>query len=601
MAHLGAELIAAFQQNPEKPALICADTGALSRGEVMDAMAWLTAQIAEAGVPKLSRIAIIAPKSRHAVISFLACLQGYVAAPLNPGYTRDEFLFYLKDLNPSLVILGEQVSPDALSAVEDQALPKVMLDDHTPMPSSEGICEVEHFKPSAPALILHSSGTTGRPKMIELSQANLEASARNIAHSLHLTADDRCLSVMPLFHIHGLMANVCATLLSGGAVVVKDQFTPADFVHNLALHRPTWYSAVPTIHIALINHIDATNAPVEHHLRFVRSSSAALPTAIITRLERCFDVPVIEAYGMTEASHQIATNPLPPGTRRPGTVGLAAGTRIEVHDDAGQPVKAGEVGNVVIQGDGVTAGYVENPMANRDAFKGAFFWTGDLGRLGEDGFLTLTGRRKEIVNRGGQKISSVEIDDALLAIEGVADAVAFGRVHPSLGEDLVAAVVLQPDAAIDGQDIRARLFETLIDYKVPSQIAVVDSIPVGATGKRQRLNMWKALSAAFETPSRAPTNAVEHIVCEFTAEVLNVHVVGPDDNFFNLGGNSILGLQLAATLGDLMGCHVPSTALFRYPTPAVLSDYIQGLLSPQDLARLEDAVAKLADIDTPVS
>ncbi|WP_278921090.1 non-ribosomal peptide synthetase [Pseudophaeobacter profundi] len=610
MIHFGAQLRAGLMRRADLPALICNDLGPLSGTTCLAAMDQVRAGLAAAGLPAGSRIAIIAPQPRHAALAFVACLQSHVAAPLNPDYTRDEFLFYLKDLQPGLVLLGAGATAAAEAAVASCGLPSLRLGDEvfqaapqvTAAQKVSQIGAVGGNLPAlsaadAPGLILHTSGTTARPKMVALSQENLASSSANIAESLRLNDEDISLCAMPLFHIHGLMACLGAALVAGGAVVLAGRFQPERFVDCLLRHGPTWFSAVPTLHLALMHHLDQRAAPMDHALRFIRSSSAPLPPSVIARLEGYFEAPVIEAYGMTEASHQIASNPLPPAVRKPGTVGQAFGTSVAILDDQGTACAAGVVGNVVITGAGVTPGYVENPSANLEAFQPTGFWTGDLGALDEDGYLRLTGRCKEIVNRGGQKISPREIDEALIAIPGITDAVAFAQPHASLGEDLLAAVCLAPGTDLTGEAIRLRLFERLVDYKVPSQIAVVDAIPVGATGKRQRLQMWSALQGHFSAPMRAPVTPVEIILCEFTAEILGQERIGLDDNFFNLGGNSILGVELSVTLGDLLGCYIPPTVIFRHPTPAGLSAFVLGRLSDQDLAQLDQVVRSLAEVD----
>lgn len=593
---------AGLLQRMDQPALICDEMGPLTGGRCLAALDQVILRIGATGCAPAAPVAIIAPLARHATLGFLACLHAHVAAPLNPDYTTEEFLFYLKDLKPGLVLLGEGASAAAHAAVAAAGLASLTLDDALFQSPPPGHDLPAMSEPGAAGLILHTSGTTARPKMVQLSQQNLAISCGNIAQSLELSDQDTSLCAMPLFHIHGLMACLGAALVSGGRVVLGGKFQPERFVDHLVRHKATWFSAVPTMHLVLIQHLEKRSAPLSHRLRFMRSSSASLPASVIARLERCLGVPVIEAYGMTEASHQIASNPLPPGTRKPGTVGLARGTSIAILDDAGQPLAAGTVGNVVIQGGGVTPGYLENPQANGEAFQQGGFWTGDLGQLDDEGYLTLTGRRKELVNRGGQKISPREIDEALLEIDGITDAVVFAQPHQSLGEDLVAAVCLGDDADLIPEAIRTQLFARLIDYKVPSQIAVVDAIPVGATGKRQRLQMWQALQPHFTSGFRAPCSAVEIILCEFTAEVLNLERMGLDDNFFNCGGNSILGVQLSVTLGELLGCYIPPTVIFRHPTPGGLSDYVLGLLSEQEIAQLEQVLSGLAapDADAPM-
>ncbi|MEP2715158.1 non-ribosomal peptide synthetase [Pseudophaeobacter sp.] len=597
MIHFGAQLRAGLAQQSDRAALICAETGVLTGSTCLAAVDQVIAGIAEAGTAPGARIAIIAPLAHQATIGFLAALHCHVAAPLNPDYTTDEFLFYLNDLKPGLVLIGAGASAAAQAALEVGGFASLQLDDEMFQRRADPSPLPPPSQPDAPGLILHTSGTTARPKMVELTQTNLASSSTNIAKTLALGPQDVSLCAMPLFHIHGLMASLGAALVAGGAVVLAGKFQPQRFVECLEQFAPTWYSAVPTIHLALIHHLEQQPTPVTHHLRMIRSSSAPLPPSVISRLEAYFAAPVIEAYGMTEASHQIASNPLPPRERKPGTVGRAAGTQIWILGEAGEERPIGETGNVVIAGESITPGYVENPEANREAFQKGGFWTGDLGMLDTEGYLTLTGRRKEIVNRGGQKISPREIDEALLEIDGVTDAVAFAQPHPSLGEDLVAAVCLASGSTLTSDHLRAQLFDHLIDYKVPSQIAIVEAIPVGATGKRQRLQMSQALQGHFYTPYRAPGSAVEIILCEFTAEVLDLEQIGLDDNFFNCGGNSILGVQLSVTLGELLGCYIPPTVIFRHPTAASLSSYVLGLLSEEDLAQLEQAVAALSDAD----
>lgn len=591
MTHFGRQLFTVLEHQPEKDALICTEIGVLSRASCLNAVNQVIASISAAGVAANARIVIIAPSARHMTFGFLACLKGHVAAPLNPAYTFEEFLFYLRDLKPELVLLGSGSSAEAHAAVKQCGIAELTIDDDifqnrvNPLPNSL------YSNNTFPALILHTSGTTARPKMVELTQENLAASCANIGQSLRLTDQDISLCTMPLFHIHGLMANLCAALLAGGAVVIAGKFSAQQFVVTLEQHRPTWYSAVPTHHLALINYLEARDTPVQHHLRFIRSSSASLPPSVITRLERYFAVPVIEAYGMTEATHQIASNPLPPEKRKPSTVGLARGTNIRILDSSGQCLPAGSTGNIAIQGKGITPGYVENPLANAEAFQNGFFATGDLGFLDSEGYLTLTGRSKEILNRAGLKISPREIDEALLDIEGVADAVAFAQPHRSLGEDIVAAVCLTPGANLSPEDIRGRLFERLADFKVPSQIVIVEELPVGATGKRQRLQMWDALKPHFAAAYRAPTTAVETMISELFAEALNMQTIGLDENFFNCGGDSILGLDVTALLGEHLDCNIAPTLLFRHPTPGKLSGYVCAQFSPGDLKRLEAEVA----------
>ncbi|MEM8789937.1 MAG: AMP-binding protein, partial [Pseudomonadota bacterium] len=312
--------------------------------------------------------------------------------------------------------------------------------------------------------------------------------------TLNLSTADRCLNVMPLFHIHGLIAAVLSSLAAGATITCTPGFDALKFLGWLRDIRPTWYTAVPTMHQAILaraaRNADAVAAA---DLRFIRSSSAALPTPVLTALEQTFDCPVIEAYGMTEAAHQMASNQLPPGLRKPGTVGAAAGPEIGIMAEDGGLLPQGDLGEVVIRGANVTPGYRNNPKANAENFTDGWFRTGDQGRLDADGFLTITGRLKEIINRGGEKISPREVDDVLMEHPAVAQAVTFSVPHEKLGEDVAAAIVLAEGAAAEPAELRAFAAQTLAGFKVPRKVLILDEIPKGPTGKLQRIGLAEKL------------------------------------------------------------------------------------------------------------
>jgi acyl-CoA synthetase (AMP-forming)/AMP-acid ligase II len=341
------------------------------------------------------------------------------------------------------------------------------------------------------ALILHTSGSTGRPKRVPLSHANLSISASNVARTYALSPDDVSLCVMPLFHVHGLVASTLATLSTGGTVVVPSKFSPLSFWRVARDHGVTWYSAVPTLHQLLLARVDTSSGtPVRpagtEKLRFIRSCSASLPPQVMHDLESAFGAPVLEAYGMTEAAHQMASNPLPPGDRKPGSVGPGTGVGISIMDAQGHHAAKGERGEVVIKGPNVITGYESNPEANATSFVDGWFRTGDQGFLDDAGYLTLGGRLKELINRGGEKISPREIDEVLLAHPGVAEAVCFGVPHASWGEEVEAAVVLREGAATSEVELMSYCKERLADFKRPKKIHLTTAIPRTATGKIQR-------------------------------------------------------------------------------------------------------------------
>ena len=352
-------------------------------------------------------------------------------------------------------------------------------------------------EPDDTALVLHTSGTTSRPKIVPLLQRNVVASARNIVATLALGPGDVCLNIMPLFHIHGLMAATLASLAAGAQVSCSPGFNALRFFHWLDDVKPTWYTAVPTMHQAILARAERHHDSLARcRLRLIRSSSASLPPQVMAQLERTFRAPVIEAYGMTEAAHQMASNPLPPRPRKPGSVGVAAGPDVAIMDERGALLPGGEIGEVVIRGTNVTPGYESNPEANAKAFTNGWFRTGDQGALDEEGYLRLTGRLKELINRGGEKISPLEIDEALMHHPAVQQVVAFGMPHEQLGEEVAAAVVLREGQHATERELREFAATRLIHFKVPRKIVIVTEIPKGATGKLQRIGLAAKLGVA---------------------------------------------------------------------------------------------------------
>jgi oxalate---CoA ligase len=353
----------------------------------------------------------------------------------------------------------------------------------------------------ATALVLHTSGTTSRPKIVPLSGANLCASAGHIAATLRLEPADRCLNIMPLFHIHGLIAAVLASLQAGASVHCSPGFDALKVFRWFEEVKPSWYTAVPTMHQAIVARAGRNAETVAGiTLRFIRSSSSSLPPQVMAELEETFGCPVIESYGMTEASHQMTSNPLPPAARYPGSVGVAAGPEVRILGLDGRFRPAGEEGEIVIRGPNVTAGYENNDKANAEGYApdpdgdgGRWFRTGDQGTMDGEGYLRITGRIKEIINRGGEKIAPREVDEVLMDHPAVAQAVTFAVPHPKLGEEVGAAVVLREGMAASEAELKAFVSQRLADFKVPRTLLLVAEIPKGATGKLQRIGLAEKL------------------------------------------------------------------------------------------------------------
>jgi acyl-CoA synthetase (AMP-forming)/AMP-acid ligase II len=473
----------------DRTAVVVPETNtAISYGTLRNQVDAIAGGLAAAGVRRGDRVGIALPNGLPAIVAFLAASMAGTAAPLNPAYKEDEFRFYLEDTNARVVLLPPDGAEEARrAAAEDVRILPVEADADGSV-SLTGIADRQPW--SSPtvddvALILHTSGSTGRPKRVPLSHANLSISAGNVARSYALTADDVSLCVMPLFHVHGLVASTLATLATGGTVVVPGKFNPVSFWRVARDHGATWYSAVPTLHQLLLSRADPeSGAAGTEKLRFIRSCSAPLAPQVMHDLEAAFGAPVLEAYGMTEAAHQMTSNPLPPGKRLAGSVGRGTDVDVSIMDGNGRHLPPGESGEVVIKGPNVISAYENNPEANASSFVDGWFRTGDQGILDADGYLKLTGRLKEMINRGGEKISPSEVDQVLLAHPAVVEAVCFGVSHPTYGEEVVAAVVLGEEAT--EADLLAFCRERLADYKRPKHIYITDSIPRTATGKVQR-------------------------------------------------------------------------------------------------------------------
>ena len=458
-----------------------------------------------AGVGRNDRVAIVLPNGAAMATAFISVASAATSAPLNPAYRADEFEFYMSDLQAKALIVEAGSTSPALAAAEKLGTSVLTL---TPDPEAgagaftlsgkaPGVAAASGpAQPDDVALILHTSGTTSRPKIVPLSHANVSKSADNIARSLAFDAADRGLNIMPLFHIHGLIAGVLAPLSRGGSIFCTPGFNALRFFAAMEEAKPTWYTAVPTMHQAILTRASQNREVIARHpLRFIRSSSASLPPQVITELEATFRSPVIEAYGMTEASHQMASNPLN-GARKPGSVGLAAGPEVAIMDESGALLPAGAVGEIVIRGENVTAGYESNPKANAEAFTHGWFRTGDQGVMDPEGYISLTGRLKEIINRGGEKVSPREVDEALMDHPAVLQVVTFAVPHDKLGEDVAAAVVLREGASATESELRAFLSTRLAAFKTPKTILFLAEIPKGATGKLQRIGLAQKLGLA---------------------------------------------------------------------------------------------------------
>jgi acyl-CoA synthetase (AMP-forming)/AMP-acid ligase II len=476
-------------------AIILPETAArITYGGLRSQVSAVADAFASAGIQRGDRVALALPNGLETIVCFLAASLAGTAAPLNPAYRYDEFAFYLEDTNAKILVVAPQGGDEARRAAADKIPVMVAEVDSSSVVNLSPLSKGKTPDPPDPegiALVLHTSGSTGRPKRVPLTHRNLTVSARNIIQTYNLGPEDIALIAMPLFHVHGLVASTLATLAAGGSVLVPPKFNPLSFWRTVRDHRATWYSAVPTIHSLLLSRAGKERPQGSEQLRFIRSCSAPLSPEMMHDLEATFGVPVLEAYGMTEASHQMTSNPLPPGIRKPGFVGVGTGVEISIMDEAGTHLPVGSTGEVVIQGPSVIDGYENNPDANATSFVNGWFRTGDQGVLDSEGYLRLVARIKELINRGGEKISPREIDELLLTHPAIAEAVCFGSPHPTWGEEVAAAVVLK--GAATEAELLSFCKDHLADFKRPKKIHIVETIPRTATGKIQR----RLVAAAF--------------------------------------------------------------------------------------------------------
>lgn len=578
-----------FKQNPQSLALQSLDGRSVSYQDLLEQIKYVITTLNSLGIGCTERVALVLPNGLEMAIALLAVSSGATSIPLNPAYQAPEFDYYLSDLKPQLIIVQSGIE----SPVRDVARTKgIQILELVPTPNLgktifqlsgdnntdlEVLAPTQIAQPEDIALILHTSGTTSPPKIVPLTQENICTSVDYVCRSLKLSQSDRCLNFMPMFHIGGLVDLLLAPLAAGGSVVCTSSFSRSNFFEWLEQFQPTWFQGVPTMLYELLE-LDATEKQIVNNspLRFIRSVAAALPNKARNNLAAVFNVPIIETYGMTEAAPLITSTALPPETHKPGSVGKSLGTQIAILDEADQILPSGQIGEIVLQGKNIIPGYENNPQANGKSFTQGWFRTGDRGYLDEEGYLFLTGRLKEMINRGGEKITPWEIDQVLLAHPAVSQAVSFPIPHRFLGEDVAAVVVLKNNVELSQKDLIEFAQTRLADFKLPKKILFLADIPKNAIGKTQRLKLAEQLGLTLKTtsttirPSTAtfvpPTGKTELLLTKIWSAVLGIQQIGIRDNFFDLGGHSLLAILLFAQIEKETGKKLPLASLFQAPT-----------------------------------
>ncbi len=544
------------------------------------------------GIGREDRVAIMLPNGPELAVAIFSVASNAACAVVNPAYAADELARYFDALRLRAVVIPAGVDLPARRIALAHGL--TIIDLATASDAEAGLFTLSRDDPGKPsrdpigpgsiALFVLTSGTTARPKIVQLTHANLCTSAYSSVAAVALTETDRCLNVLPLFHCHGLVATVLTALAAGAGVVCTPGCEIDKFFGWLHDFQVRWYSAVPTMHLAILAQARLNPAQAKNcQLRLVRSASAPLPPSVFAELERALSTTVIELYGMTEtAGSPIACNPLPPRRRKPGSCGVPVEMDVAIMSEGGNVLPPGKTGQVVIRGGSVTPGYDGDPATTKDAFAGDWFKTGDLGFFDGDGYLFLVGRSREMINRGGEKITPREVDEVLLEHPAVAEAVTFAVPHPSLGEDVAAAIVLRPRAKVTVKGIRQFAAKRLAEFKVPRQVLFLKELPKSATGKVRRIGLAAKLGLAsgIVQPQAyfAPRTPLENVLAGIWADVLQREQVGIHDDFFALGGDSLLAAHALTCIYETMQLKVEVSGLFDAPTVAEMAEHLERLI-----------------------
>jgi acyl-CoA synthetase (AMP-forming)/AMP-acid ligase II len=591
---------------PDWPALLASGRPPLTYRRLYQHIEEMRCTLRAMGIGRHDRVAVALPNGPEMAVAVLTVAASAACAPLNPAYRTEELETYLADLHARALITPAGLDAAARRAARSRGVRVIELS--TPFDSDAGLftltgeqgsaaCE-EPVSPNDTALLLPTSGTTSRSKIVPQSHTNVCRSAYATGMALALSKTDRCLNILPLFHGHGLNATLIASMAAGASVVCTTGLDINSFSASLTAFEPTWYSAVPTMHQAILAHARLGREQLANcRLRLVRSSSAPLPTRVFAELERTFESPVIEWYGMTETtSSPIACNPLPPHRRKAGSVGVPVDLDVAIMDERGDFLSSRQAGQVVIRGISVTAGYDGDTTATQAAFAGDWLKTGDLGYFDDDGFLFLVGRIREIINRGGEKIAPQEVDEVLLDHPAVAEAVTFAVPHATLGEDVASAVVLRSRTAATPKDIRQFAVGRIADFKVPRQVLIVGEIPKGPTGKVRRIDLAAKLGLAsggvMPLTFVAPRTSLEKELTDIWAATLEIEQVGIHDDFFALGGDSLLATHVLARIHAIFGVEVEASRIFEAPTVAEMAPHLEALIECSQQHRPSSGVAR---------
>lgn len=585
------EVLFSSGQPDASTAIIGVDGTGFTYGQLRGLVAGAVGSLGRMGFRNSDRIALALPNGPLLAYALVAVSAGFGCAPLNPNYRPREFEGLLARLRVKAILVERGADSPARGVAKGMGIDVIDVDEPVSggrflVAGSEGMISDPKFsEPVEDAFLLHTSGTTGAPKLVPLTHSNICHSVHYIRNAMALGPTDRCLNVMPLFHGLGLVS-LLSTLLSGGSIACAAGFHEDDFFLWLDRLKPTWYTAVPPVHQSILAKAGEHGDMVARsRLRFIRSAAAPLPPKLMLDLEACFRAPVVEAYGMTEA-FLIGSTPLPPKKRKPGSVGVAMGPDMGVIDNVGRFLGRGEVGEIVVKGPNVMRGYEGEDGEKAGTFIDGWMRTGDLGHIDGEGYIFIDGRVKEVINRGGEKVTPNEVDNALKEHPAVSEAAAFGVPHGVLGEDVAAAVTLKAGSEASEGDLRLFASERLAPHKVPSRIFFVDALPKGPSGKilRRRLPDILGLREAAVPKKggaeevrggRAGGDIVGELIGIWESE-MGLRGIGPGDNFFHLGGYSLMAARIFRRIEERFGIRLPLAVIYRKPTVADLAAELEG-------------------------
>jgi acyl-CoA synthetase (AMP-forming)/AMP-acid ligase II/acyl carrier protein len=583
---IGSVIQAHAAHQPEAAAIVGSHFAPVSYRELQDQVADVRARLRAAGFDQNARIAVAIANPAQAALAIVAVSCSATAVPIDPKLTVPEVNRCLQILRPDAVLLLRETTSATRSVAKDRRVPIIEASVTRPgrLPLTFAVAKIGSPLPldepnaHTPLFILHTSGTTADPNLVPFSHRNMLAVTERLQTWFGLTPQDRCLTVSPVYYSHALTTAVLPPLLTGGSTAFPANATNVDPSEWFGDLKPTWYSAGPTLHLAVLEKLqERPDARTMHSLRFVSSAGAPLAADMGARMRDVLGVPVLEHYGSSETA-QIATNRLPPGRAKAGTVGIPWPGIVSIVDDDGGELPAGERGEIIVRGPSVTSGYLNAPELNLAAFIDGAYRTGDIGSIDAEGFLTLHGRKKEIINRGGEKIAPLEIDQALMGHPEVAQAAAYAVPHPRLGEDVAAAVILRPDAKVTPDALREFLSDKLAAFKIPRRIVVVDQLPKGISGKVQRKRLSEMMNGSTEGPAPVE-NQLHSDLIQIWKKVLKTDVISVDDDFFEKGGDSLLAMDVSTELERLTGKAQPEAILFDAPTIRELAKLLAGEMS----------------------